>query len=75
MNNELETIWREAVVVYSRHYYDIYMERPGKTADLLRLPDVLAERGTKHIQKMSLQRYHYSNVLDARGSYVFVNEV
>jgi hypothetical protein len=58
VNNELERIWKAAVVVQSRYYPTSCLV--GQT--LVRRAGIPDEIQTEHLTKANTERYHASNI-------------
>jgi hypothetical protein len=66
MNDEMEKIWKEAVMAQLRYYPTICLGRLKKTAqESVRIAGALAEIQTEHHPNMSLEGYHYTNQLSS----------
>jgi hypothetical protein len=57
MNDEIERIWKEAVLCYSRNYPGIFLEGLRETTDSLRIASVLDEIRIEHLLNISLDCY------------------
>jgi hypothetical protein len=57
MNDEMEWIWKEAVMCYSRNYPGFCLEGLRETTDNLRIGGVLAEIRPEHLPNISLDHY------------------
>jgi hypothetical protein len=70
MNNELEKIWKEAVVVYSGYYPSVCLEglRTTTRESSGRRAGVPAEVKTEHLPNTNLEHYLYTNLLFQRSN-------
>jgi hypothetical protein len=65
MNNELERIWKQAVVTRSSRSLELVWwdwENPRRSS--VRVFGVLAESQTEHLPNTSLECYRYTSLLD-----------
>jgi DNA-directed RNA polymerase subunit N (RpoN/RPB10) len=63
MNDELERIWKEAVILKSRYYHDIFMKDLRKTMKTSSMASIQAEIRTEHLPDTGLERYCCLNLL------------
>jgi hypothetical protein len=62
MNDEMEKIWKEAVMAQLRYYPSICLGRLKKTTlESVRITGTLAGIQTEHHPNTSLEGYHYTN--------------
>jgi hypothetical protein len=56
MNDELEMIWDEVVVAYSRYYLWICLEGRRKSMKYHRIADIMAGIRTEYLRNTNLER-------------------
>jgi hypothetical protein len=57
MNDELEGIWKKAIVVWSGCYPEIYLEGQNKTKKNLRIAGTPVKIQTEHLPNTSIKIY------------------
>jgi hypothetical protein len=64
MTNEVERIWKEAVVAYSRNYSNTGLEGSRKITNDLRIAGDPTEIRTEHLANLCLELYLYNSLFD-----------
>jgi hypothetical protein len=68
MNDEMERIWKEAIVAQSKYYPRIFLEGLKKTTkNTVRTAGVAAETRTEHLPNTSLEHYYSTSVFGITG--------
>jgi hypothetical protein len=67
--DELERVWKVAVVTYSRYSPSIWVVELKKTTKIIRITDVPASIRIKHFPSTNLEHYLYASPL---GKLVYV---
>jgi hypothetical protein len=57
VKNQLERIWKEAVMAYSKHYSHMCLEKMRGKKSSVKIADVLAEIQTKQLPNTGLEHY------------------
>jgi hypothetical protein len=67
MTNQLERIWKEVYMAYSRYYPYIFLERPRKnTNKSVMIAGAPTEIRTEYLVNTSLERYRFASPFGTR---------